>query len=1001
MKKNSKNKKIISSLIILSMLIMPFSYLSFAKKAEAQTANLNGYISGLAPAIAQLPLCQKLASNGIKKLFSSGGSMINKVDSGWGSGDTNAEDDQVPYGDNGTDSGLPAGGTVDTGGGGGSDIGGPSAINNKNNFWDKIKNFIGIPKAYAIGDSLNLLNTVNTGLNDQSSLPDMVNDTLNSVNSVQTTNPTLEKDVKGLKAQATDTNTAVNSLNANDTCLKSIGRLVIKMLIQKMTLSTVNWINSGFNGGPAFVQDPGKFFGDIAKNEILGFGAEINASGNPFGKAFMQNLATGYNQKFADNAQYTLDKMIAQTNPDCKDKKGNRVSCDIAFNADFSQGGWGAWEAMTQVPANNPLGFQLMASNELGKRLEGTVQSSAQLAQATLQEGNGFLGDNRCVDPTTGAPDYSITEQKKNEALKAGQPDPCLAKGEKWAYVTPGEMVSHAALGAYDYQKDALVNAQDLNDAMAAIIDALLNQFNNKVIQKGFTGLSDFADANGNLQMDTSVSNDYGTSQVGLDFSNPSTWLQQNPNFNIRTDLNQALIDTQKAYSDKLTEQNKELFSTTDKNPYKLNGTSSNAYGLVPTIYQLDYCIPGPHPGWENDSMNALSAAEATIPSKTKDDMSGKSGADVASMAGAVAPMAGAAVGGAVLTGAVLGSTIPGLGTAIGAAAGLVVAFLIPVVQGWFTTGDDKVASFYALIFRQYTGIKEQTSGNGNKIDTPKAFTSKEEVISILNTIFSRYIDIINDVYTNDKKPLVYKEAENEYNKVQAYGQMIKDNDTKVTFLKQTINELGDLKNGIDTLNGQLASGQIDQTGYENALKPYIQTFNSVSMNMVSGDDIASADSILKQIVDEKNYDYNVLLKGPTGCEKDLEIGHGSPGFSWMIYDTKRMTYPFPILYDYNKFVYGGPFPNPHPQLLPDPFNSGYKNYMNSWTGVNEGEPGFLPYTNFETKGDTSCSGRLHCPLQTNDLIETDTWSAGISKGASIGGTASYDGAFEKMIGIY
>ena len=68
----------------------------------------------------------------------------------------------------------------------------------------------------------------------------------------------------------------------------------------------------------------------------------------------MQNIALAFNNKFQDNARYSLNELIQSTNPEFTAE---------TFQQDFSQGGWNAWTAMTQVPANNPLGFKLMADN--------------------------------------------------------------------------------------------------------------------------------------------------------------------------------------------------------------------------------------------------------------------------------------------------------------------------------------------------------------------------------------------------------------------------------------------------------------------------------------------------------------------------------------------------------------------------------------------------------------------------------------------------------------
>ena len=43
-----------------------------------------------------------------------------------------------------------------------------------------------------------------------------------------------------------------------------MARTVAKVAIQQMTVSIVNWINSGFNGKPSFVQNYQQFFNNVA-----------------------------------------------------------------------------------------------------------------------------------------------------------------------------------------------------------------------------------------------------------------------------------------------------------------------------------------------------------------------------------------------------------------------------------------------------------------------------------------------------------------------------------------------------------------------------------------------------------------------------------------------------------------------------------------------------------------------------------------------------------------
>jgi hypothetical protein len=55
------------------------------------------------------------------------------------------------------------------------------------------------------------------------------------------------------------------------TSFNAVANCIVNALIKYIYEATVAWINSGFNGNPAFINNPGKFFGDIAAIETAGF----------------------------------------------------------------------------------------------------------------------------------------------------------------------------------------------------------------------------------------------------------------------------------------------------------------------------------------------------------------------------------------------------------------------------------------------------------------------------------------------------------------------------------------------------------------------------------------------------------------------------------------------------------------------------------------------------------------------------------------------------------
>lgn len=962
---------------------MPLSFIP--KKAEAQIG-ISGYTSGLAPAIASLPQCKEVINSGIKSLFSGIESLFSSDE----------------------------------------------------------------------GPLLDMSDLDDTASSAASSLESVASSAASQFDNINVFDTEANKKLDALKKQSEAIKQSTESLNANSTCIQSIGRLIIKMLLQKLTVSTVAWINSGFDGNPAFIQDPGKFFNDIAKNEILQFGLEINNPELfPFGRAWMQNTALAFNNKFQDNARYSLNELIQNTNPEFTAE---------TFQQDFSQGGWNAWTAMTQVPANNPLGFKLMADNEIQRRLAGTSQSTAEQVHEALSQADGFLGDMRCVDSS--GSDTGITQQQRREDATAQREDPCKVAGGNWEYVTPGKLVSEAATNVMGYQNNAYLNVEDLNDAVAAILDALLSQFSSNIMEKGFANLGNEG-ADGSLVYDSSRMNNTFRTQTEKDFMPSqlsSSWLAANPNFNIRTDLTQALIDEQRTYADKLKLQNEKLMSTTDGQDYKLDYDPvkkiSNADGLIPVIYQLDYCIPGPHPGFEEDSRRTLAAVADVIVPESPASLADRDENEIVGSVKGLSTLAGTAVGLSITAsttafGASLGSVAPVVGTIIGAAIGLVVGWIISLFGG-DDDGFYKARLYYASQLGALTGIAinpENPPGEGSGTNKQAAnIESKYASVHVLNTILDRYIYLIHKVFNPKFLPDVTREATTSYYQITGYNQMAKNNEEKISLLKTTVNLLGDIKDEVDALNEEYKDtyGQFIPNSekteeelieeYENKLKDQINAFGRLSSSMVNGNDIAKADNLLKQITDKKDYIYKNLLKGPYGCEKDLELR--KQPLAERIHNTKRMTYPFPILYDYNNFGLDENLPDPL-NMMGSNVNKMKSDFTDNPPGIFIGQngpeyldgsigPGFLSYFIFQLNSNNEYGNHLcatngdkefdwsninkvsyQCELEIGDLLpmhgnpmslgktsQTTEWSKAQSI-TNLKGGYVMNGPFESIIGVY
>ncbi len=825
-----------------------------------------------------------------------------------------------------------------------------------------------------------------------------------------------------------DIKKSVGELNENDTCLKSVGRLVTKMLLQKITVSTVEWINNGFEGKPLFLQDPGKFFGDIAKNEFLQFKLEIDDPNlYPFGRNFLRNQVLNLNRGFAENARYSLNELIQQTTPEYD---------AVSFGTNFSYGGWAAWDALTQVPANNPLGFNILASTELSARLEGTSFSKGQEVQKTLDQSGGFLGDERCVEPEgltraehnaaiikgekeyegnytdndrDGVPDYldnsvntdpndndgdgipNSVDKTPNHEIKGNYTGYIIGTCKKWEYVTPGKLIAESATKVIGYPDNSILAADDLNTAIGSIMDALLNRWTADIANKGFANF-DTEGSNGAYiyDDDNRTTGSYG--QVDLDFPKSftnSSWLRENPDFNIRTDLTQALIDEQRIYQQRLEDENRILND------------------LITTVRQLDYCIPGPHPGWEDDSERYLSEQLRKIPVKNIDDFKGWTEEQI---------------GGAIND--YLNFTSLGLFSSI--------SDFINNLLG--ESEQDKLNRYYASILRGISGIPVNI--NSTRI------TGKYDLVNNLEIVFSRYIKMINKYYTRSFLPDITPQARVEFRKIPGYQKKIDNNEYAIYTLTGIINRLSRLKDQLDKLDPE-------STPYETYL-PMINEFGRLSASMVTGNDIAKVIDDTKEEADQIKYVYDDLLTGPYGCEAELQTKEPENKAEETLLKTLRAEYPFDLWYDYNKLppsTTSSPSkipvpeallkynireenPNIMPEYHPGPFNPVQNTQtFSSFFGLNFEinviddpnnnalGPGFLSAVafNFEEKDETpfDCKSNgagniLDCLLVSDLFLAVYKWPAtvGRNQGPAINGEAEIQNkqkqhSFEQLIGIY
>lgn len=225
--------------------------------------------------------------------------------------------------------------------------------------------------------------------------------------------------------------------------INCVVRGLARAAIQTITSQTVNWINSGFEGKPAFVQNFNEFFSNVADQAAGEFiqGSALSFLCSPFQLEVRVAIAMSYAQRNVANAQTcTLSNVV------------DNVEGFVKGN--FSDGGWPGLISFTTEPSNNPFGAYMTAQARLNNQiLFDTTEASRKISPG------GFLSKEECDPP--------------------GSQTNCKI-------VTPGSTIESALESTFKANLDSL----QLADSINSIISALANQLITKTLYEGLSNVS-------------------------------------------------------------------------------------------------------------------------------------------------------------------------------------------------------------------------------------------------------------------------------------------------------------------------------------------------------------------------------------------------------------------------------------------------------------------------------------------------------------------------------
>ncbi len=598
------------------------------------------------------------------------------------------------------------------------------------------------------------------------------------------TNQNLQKIADATDATATKT-----------TCTNAMERAAAGVILRQLTLATVNWINHGFNGSPIYSTNTGALLKNLGDKALRDFNATFafDNKNYPFGRDFVLHLVKELQTGFEKSSKYSLNAVIAQKYPGLTDKDFSVNFTNggwAAFNAGFDIGndplGF-RMSAQNQI-ASRVLQNTYSPAQDIKDALQRSggfldiktcvdpkynpdadtdttkaADSAAADAAAATNKADSIAadalanaqksGDAAAIKSAQAALDIADNaDAAANAALLAADNADAAANSSKvcnqWKVQTPGSIVSSALKQTINIPSNQLINGQDLSTDITAIFNALANQ----LINKGLSSLSDSTNAQSNsnftknnpgVPITTSVTINNGVTATG-------TWANAGNNFNVFTDIPSVIrnefnqLDTSTKVSG-CTDAGQEYNNAGD--PCTGDTTLPEGYqqilakeitaqhSLITDVYSLDYCIPGPHPGWQNEvdtSAQAFVANPALFLASASDSDLRKVMATYGGTIGTVTGVVLGVVASALIPAVTIGTaTVPGIGTAIGAVVGLVVGLVLVAVANDKNHANEAV---YGPFMNAIMGVENEQNGGGRE-----HVNGHDNSANIITTLASRY----------------------------------------------------------------------------------------------------------------------------------------------------------------------------------------------------------------------------------------------------------------------
>ena len=275
----------------------------------------------------------------------------------------------------------------------------------------------------------------------------------------------------------------------------SMGYCIVNTMIIYIADSTIQWINTGFEGNPAFLNNPNQFFEDLANQEKVAFlqGLAYGVNSSVCG-VFKNSVVSAILSRYGKNQQNMYGQQGYQNGGYNSGYGQNGAISACPFDqtpgklnafmtGGFNQGGgWDTWFQVSQNPMSNPYDTYFLANDRMNQQVE-----AVQLSQnRELTWNNGYLSFRKCENGEKDKSKCSIT--------------------------TPGTVIQNQLNSTLNLGKNRLVLAEKFDQVVTAVVDQLITTALDKALDQNSYNSSQGSSQYSNSNQYNNQYNAFGTS---------------------------------------------------------------------------------------------------------------------------------------------------------------------------------------------------------------------------------------------------------------------------------------------------------------------------------------------------------------------------------------------------------------------------------------------------------------------------------------------------------